>query len=58
MKYTKEEIEKRIQSIEYVLANPKLVSITPEIEKDLNNRLAELKQKLNPHEKSQPYQTH
>jgi hypothetical protein len=53
MKYTPEDIQKRIESIQYVLNNPKLVSITPEMEKDLRNRLADLQQKLTPHEESQ-----
>ena len=57
MKYTREEIERRIYSIQYVLKNPNLVSITPEIEKDLKNRLLELQQKLTPHENSTPPQT-
>ncbi len=58
MKYTRDEIEKRIESIQYVLNNPRLVSITPEIEKDMRNRLAELEQKLTPDENSTPAQTH
>ena len=58
MNYTKPEIEKRIQSIHYVLNNPKMVSITPEIEKDLKNRLTELEQKLTAHEKGIHNQTH
>jgi len=58
MKYTREEIERRIYSIQYVLNNPQLVSITPEIEKDMRSRLAELEQKLTPDENSTPPQTH
>lgn len=53
MKYTPEDIQKRIESIQYVLNNPNLVSITAEMEKDLKNRLADLQQKLTTYEKNQ-----
>jgi hypothetical protein len=56
MKYTTEEIKKRMHSIEYVLGlGPDKISMTAQFRKETESRLAEFKDELARRVKSQDF---